>query len=97
MKSLIKLSSPLPLLKEVGRRGAGGWTLCLGEGLFEVSEQHGRHDALLCVDGEQGSRGLLQLQRHQDQGTAADRLPGKPAGEEGNMGQRHKTTKTDWC
>lgn len=28
--------------------------LCLGEGLFEVSEQHGRHDALFRVDGKQG-------------------------------------------
>lgn len=60
--------------------------LCLGEGLFEVSEQHGGHDALLCVDGKQGGGGLLQLQGHQDQGPAADRLPSKPAGEPDHMG-----------
>lgn len=47
MKSLMKRCSPLPLLKKVGE---GGF-LRLGKGLFEVSEQHGRHDALLCVDG----------------------------------------------
>lgn len=63
--------------------------------MFEVSEQHGRHDALLCVDGKQGGGGLLQLQRHQDQGSAADCLPSKPAGESENTGQLHHTTETD--
>lgn len=54
--------------------------LCLGQGLFEVSQQHGRHHALLRVEGEQGGGQLPQLQRHQDQRAAAHRLPGKPAG-----------------
>lgn len=92
MNSLTKCGSPLPLLKEVVRRGG---ILRLGDGLFEVSEQHGRHDGLLCVDGEQGRGGLLRLQRHQDQSSAVDRPPGKPAGENENMGQPHETTERD--
>lgn len=81
----------LPALKKVWRRRRG--TLRLGEGLFEVSEQHGRHDALLRVDGEQGRGGLLLLQRNQDQGSAADRPPGEPAGESEDTGSppRHRT------
>lgn len=87
VKSLIKCCSPLPSLKEVERRRRGG-ALCLFEGLFEVSEQHGGHDALLCVDGEQGS-GVLQLQRYQKQGSAANCSPSEPAGEQQQMGQLH--------
>jgi len=79
----MKCGSPLPLLKG-GRAGS----LCQGEGLFEVSQQHGRHDALLCVDGEQGGGGLLQLQRDQDQGSAADCSASKPGGEEEKWGVR---------
>ncbi len=86
MKSLIKRCLPLPLPLTKGKDGGGrGWVggaLRLCEGLFEVSHQHGRHDALLCVDGQQGGGGFLLLQRHQDQRSAADRPPGEPAGEE---------------
>lgn len=63
--------------------------------MFEVSEQHGRHDALLCVDGEQGGAGLLLLQRQQNHGAAADGPPGKPAGESEDTSHFHNTHKTD--
>lgn len=73
--------SPRCFLQEVRRR-----SLRLREGFLEVAEQHGRHDALLCVDGQQGAGGVLQLQRHQNNGAAADRPAGKPAGEEEHGG-----------
>lgn len=76
----MRCGSPVPSLKRGGRRGS----LRLDEGLFEVSEQHGCHDALLCVDGQQGGGGLLQLQTHQHQSSTADCPPRKPARERGH-------------
>ena len=63
--------------------------------MFKVSEQHGRHDALLCVDGEQGGAGLLLLQRHQNHGAAADGPSGEPAGESEDTSQLHITSNTE--
>lgn len=63
----------------VGGLGLGG-ALGLGQGPFQVSEQHGAHDTLLCVDGDQGCRRLPQLHRHQHHSSTTGRLTSKPTG-----------------